>query len=62
MLDKLGIPGAGKIAAVTPVENKFRNRILDKIGIDAALTNQNLQCIGRGSPFTGQRDFQAATL
>ena len=50
MLNKLGIPGAGEIAAITPVENKLRDRILDKVGIDATLTNQNLQGIVRGSP------------
>lgn len=50
MLNKLGIPGAGEIAAITPVENKLRDRILDKVGIDATLTDQYLQGIIRGAP------------
>jgi len=52
MLNKLGIPGTGDIATITPVENKLRDRILDKVGIDATLANQYLQGIIRGSPLT----------
>lgn len=62
MLNKLRVPGAGDIAAIPPVENKFRNRILDKVAIDAALFHQDIHSICRGAPFTGDRDFAATAM
>jgi len=54
MLDKLRVPGARDITAVAPVENKLWNRIVNKVAVDATLTNQNLQSISRGAPIVGE--------
>ncbi len=62
MVNKLRIPGAGNITPIAPVKDKFRYRVLDKVGVDTALFNQNIQRIWRGPPLTGHGNLTAAPL
>ncbi len=53
MGDKFAVPGAGPVAALAPVQHKFRNGIFDKLPADID-TQQNLHGIFAGRPLARQ--------